>query len=78
MNNRFRFFWGAGQQETLLQRQRQLLAEALSHEPLDHHRVAITNEPYRLGSGHHLVPDFDSAGKGFRGQHTLAVLATYP
>ena len=33
--------------------------------------VAITNEPYRLGGGHHLVPDFGSAGKGFRGQHYL-------
>ena len=62
---------GGGQQETLLQRQRQLLGEALSHEPLDHHRVAIANEPYRLGGGHHLVPDFGSPGKGFSGQHHL-------
>jgi hypothetical protein len=38
---------GAGQQETLLQRQRQLLGEALSHKPLDYHLVPGSVPPER-------------------------------
>jgi hypothetical protein len=56
----------ARQQETLLQRQRQLLGEALPHEPLDHDPVAVTDKPHRLGGGDDLVPD-RRAGQRFRG-----------
>ena len=71
-------FWGAGQQETLLQRQRQLLGEALSHEPL-----TTTESPSRMNrtasaavttlSLTSVPPERDSEGST-----TLAVLATYP
>ena len=54
------------QQEPLLQRQRQLLGEALPHKPLDHDRVAVTDKPYRLGGGDDLVPH-RTAGQTFRG-----------
>ena len=47
---------GAGLQETLLQRQRQLLGETLTHEPFDHDRVAVPYQPHRLGGRDDLVP----------------------
>ena len=56
----------ARQQEPLLQRQRQLLGEALPHKPIDHDRVAVTNKPDRFGGGDDLVPH-RTAGQRFRG-----------
>ena len=56
----------ARQQEPLLQRQRQLLGEALPHKPIDHDRVAVTNKPHRFGGGDDLVPN-RTAGQRFRG-----------
>ena len=47
---------GAGVQETLLQRERQLLGETLTHEPLDDDRVAVPYQPHRLGGRDDLVP----------------------
>ena len=58
---------GARQQETLLQRQRQLLGEALPDEPLDHDRVAVTDQARTASAAVTTlsltdVPDKDSAG----------------
>ena len=54
---------GAPQQEALLQRQRQLLGEALPHKPLDHNPVAVPDKQHRLGGSEFLlltdVPDKD-------------------
>jgi hypothetical protein len=47
---------GTGLQKTLLQRERQLLGEALPHEPFNHNGIAVTYESHRLGGGDDLVP----------------------
>ena len=61
---------GAGHQESLLQCQRQLLGEALPHEPFHSHRVAVTDETHRFAALTTLsltgAPDDVSAGSNTR------------